>query len=113
MSYHSNACKHSNPRDLAHTYTEMVGWYMGRPHPRHDSYSHYGPDISFRTSSAYFQNTNLKKKKIFQGLSFKEEHFCYNLLFCVCFGDKQQNGQMRETETDRQTDSMCCTYTEM
>jgi hypothetical protein len=48
--------------------------------------------------------TQNKKKKTFKSLSFKEEHFCYNRLFCVCFGDTEQNGQMRETKTDKQTD---------
>jgi len=52
-----------------------------------------------------FQNT-IKKKKTFKSLSFQRGTFLLNLLFCVCFGDMEQNGQMRETETDRQTNRL-------
>jgi len=113
MSYHSEVCKHSNPRNLAHTYTEMVGQVYGFFPPKHDSNSLYGPDISFRSSCAYFQNTKLKKE--LSRVCLSKRNIFVTIFFFVCVLEIQSRMDRwgRQRQTNKQTDSMCCTYTEI
>jgi len=88
---------------------------MVPPLPKHDSNSLYGPDISFKTSCAYFQNTKLKKKKRLPRVCLAERNTFATIFFFVCVLEikSRMDRRAKERQTDKQTDSMCCTYTEI
>ena len=94
------------------THTHILRWWDGiwvPPHLSMIQIPHMDLILVSRHTVPIF-----KIKKKFKGLSCRQEHFCDNLLFCVCFGDKEQNEQMRERETDRQTNRLivCVVHTQ-